>query len=174
MPPGRLAKRLLRLPTALYSMHAGWLLGHRFLLLVHRGRRSGRLYRTVLEVIAWREAEQEAIVMSGFGRSSQWYRNVLMSDPVEVRIGRLRRSARARELEADEATRVLAGYERRNRFLAPLLRVVFSRVGGFRYDGSEAARRRLVDALPLVAFRLVDPSAPDDGRGFTSPPSSRA
>ena len=28
--------------------------------------------------------------MSGFGRSSQWYRNVLATDPVEVCIARLR------------------------------------------------------------------------------------
>lgn len=49
--PRGLVKRLLRLPALLYERDLGWLLGHRFLLLTHRGRTSGRTYRTVLEVL---------------------------------------------------------------------------------------------------------------------------
>jgi deazaflavin-dependent oxidoreductase (nitroreductase family) len=133
--------------------HAGWLLGHRFLMLTHRGRRTGRVYRTVLEVVAWDEVAREAVVMSGFGRTSEWYRNVLVSDPVEVRIARLRFAPRVRQLDADEAAGVLAGYEERNRFVAPILRTILSKLAGFPYDGSDSARRRLVQVLPLVAFR---------------------
>src|SRR4051812_42443008 len=102
MKRGRLLRWLLRAPVALYSAHAGWLLGHRFLLLAHRGRRTGRVYRTVLEVVAWDAVTREAVVMSGFGRASQWYRNVLATDPAEVRIARLRFAPRVRELDAEE------------------------------------------------------------------------
>jgi len=139
--------------VGLYSANLGWLLGHRFLLLVHRGRRSGRLHTTVLEVVRWDGAAREAVVMSGFGRGAQWYRNVLASGPVEVRIGRLRFPAQVRELDADEAALALAGYERRNRLAAPVVRAVLSKLAGFRYDSSESARRRLAGVLPLVAFR---------------------
>ncbi|MGH2879259.1 MAG: nitroreductase family deazaflavin-dependent oxidoreductase, partial [Solirubrobacteraceae bacterium] len=156
MRPGRPLKWLLRAPVALYSAHAGWLLGHRFLLLAHRGRLTGRVYRTVLEVVAWDEVTREVVVMSGFGRGSQWYRNVLATDPIEVRIARLRFAPRVRQLDAEEAARVLAGYEQRNRIAASFLRRVLSKVAGFRYDGSESARRRLVQALPLLAFRPRD------------------
>ena len=144
---------LFRVPIALYSLNAGWLLGHRFLLLAHRGRRTGRVYRTVLEVIDWDPVAREAIVMSGFGRTSQWYKNVLATAPVEVRIGRERFAPVVRPLETDAAARVLTGYERRNRMVAPLIRAVLSKTAGFRYDGSDAARRKLVQVLPLVAFR---------------------
>jgi hypothetical protein len=48
----------------------GWLLGHRFLMLTHRGRRTGRVYRTVLEVVARDEVTREAVVMFAFGRTS--------------------------------------------------------------------------------------------------------
>jgi deazaflavin-dependent oxidoreductase (nitroreductase family) len=149
-------KWLLRAPVALYSAHAGWLLGHRFLVLAHRGRRTGRVYRTMLEVVAWDEVAREAIVMSGFGRASQWYRNVLARDPVEVRIARVRFAPRVRQLDVDEAADVLAGYEERNRIAAPLIRGILSKLAGFRYDGTESARRRLVQVLPLVAFRPRD------------------
>jgi deazaflavin-dependent oxidoreductase (nitroreductase family) len=148
-----LLKSLLRAPAALYSVNAGWMLGHRFLLLVHRGRRTGRVYRTVLEVVAWDEEAREAIVMSGFGPKSQWYRNVLAVDPVEVRIARLRFAPEVRRLDVGEAAAVLAGYEDRNRLAAPLVRAVLSRLTGFRYRGSESDRREAVQLLPLVAFR---------------------
>jgi deazaflavin-dependent oxidoreductase (nitroreductase family) len=139
--------------VVLYSAHAGWLLGHRFLLLRHRGRRSHRLYGTVLEVVAWRPAAREAVVMSGFGHRSQWYRNVLAGQGVEVQIARLRFAPSAHPLGTDEAVRVAADYERRNRIAVPLVRAVLSKLAGFRYDGSDAARRPLVQTLPLVALR---------------------
>jgi hypothetical protein len=48
---------------------------------------------------------------------------------------------------------VLADYERRNRWIAPLVRWVLSRLVGWRYDGSDDAHRRLAGQLPLVAFQ---------------------
>jgi len=153
MAPGRVLRWLLRAPVALYSAHAGWLLGHRFLLLRHRGRSSHRLHSTVLEVLAWRPAAREAVVLSGFGHRAQWYRNLLAGQAVEVQIARLRFAPDVRPLDDDEAVGVLADYERRNRLAAPLVRAVLSRLAGFGYDGSDAARRRLVRTLPLVAFR---------------------
>jgi deazaflavin-dependent oxidoreductase (nitroreductase family) len=151
--PPRIAKRLLRAPTALYAARGGWLLGHRFLLLRHRGRRSGRLYATVLEVINWDPAGREAMVMSGFGRDADWYKNVIAGHAVEIEIARLRFTPHVRGVDADEAVRALRDYERRNRIAAPLVRAVLSKLDGFPYDGSPAASRRLVDVLPLVAFR---------------------
>lgn len=143
---------------ALYAAGLGWLLGHRFLLLEHRGRRSGRPYRTVLEVLSWDPATREAVVMSGFGRKSQWYRNVLAAGGAEVRIAKLRFTAGVRAVDPEEAARIFAGYERRNRLAAPVIRRVLSRLSGVPYDGSPEARLRLVDALPLVAFRATGPA----------------
>jgi deazaflavin-dependent oxidoreductase (nitroreductase family) len=142
--------------VALYAAHAGWLLGHRFLLLHHRGRHSHRRYRTVLEVVAWRPATREAVVLSGLGHRAQWYRNLLAGQAVQVQIARLRFAPAVRPLGSDEAVGVLADYERRNRLAAPLVRGVLSKLAGFGYDGSDAARRRLVQTLPLVALRPRD------------------
>ena len=145
-------KRALRLPAALYGIGAGRLLGHRFLLLTHRGRSSGRLYRTMLEVVCWDPFAREAAVMSGFGPHANWYLNVLAGGAVEVQIADLRFRPVARRLERDEAARAIADYERRNRLLAPSVRAVLSRLAGFRYDGSTETRLKLADTLPLIAF----------------------
>jgi deazaflavin-dependent oxidoreductase (nitroreductase family) len=143
---------LLRAPTAIYAAHAGRLLGHRFLLLTHRGRRTGRPHDTVLEVLWWDRDAREAVVISGFGREANWYRNVLAAGAAEVTIGAERWRARVRALGPGEAAAVLGDYERRNRIIRPLLRRLLSRLAGIRYDGSEAARRTLARQLPLVSF----------------------
>ena len=41
-------RALLRVPTLLYRVHTGWLLGHRFLLLTHVGRKSRTRHRNGL------------------------------------------------------------------------------------------------------------------------------
>src|SRR5215472_11028027 len=67
---------LLRAPAHLYLWKCGWLLGHRFLLLIHIGRRTGLTRHTVLEVLEYRREGPEAIVMSAFGPSVDWLRNI--------------------------------------------------------------------------------------------------
>jgi hypothetical protein len=52
--PHRGALRYFFAPVSLYRLHLGWLLGHRFLLLTHTGRRSGLRRQTVLEVMEYR------------------------------------------------------------------------------------------------------------------------
>lgn len=58
-----------------------------------------------------------------------------------------------RELQRAEAIIVLTDYERRNRFASPLVRLLLSRLTGERYDGSMAARERVAEQLPMLAFR---------------------
>ncbi len=150
--PSPILSRALRLPILLYDIGAGGLLGHRFLLLTHRGRNSGRLHRTMLEVVRWEPAEREATVMSGFGPQADWRLNVLASGAVEVRIAGLRFEPEVRSPERDEAVSVIEDYERRNRIAGPVVRAVLSRLAGFRYDGSPEARDRLSQRCPLLAF----------------------
>lgn len=159
MRPGPVMKRAFRAPAFLYTIGVGWIYGHRFLLLTHLGRRSGRVYRTMLEVISWDPEKEEAVVMSGFGKRSNWYRNTLAGKAIEIQISRQRFKPHVRELDPVEATRVIGKYEGRNRLLRPALRRTLSRLAGFHVDDSEAARRKLVEELPLVAFSPHPPSA---------------
>jgi hypothetical protein len=47
-PPTGVSRLAFKMPIYLYRLNLGWLLGHRFLLLVHRGRKCGLLRETVL------------------------------------------------------------------------------------------------------------------------------
>src|SRR5215217_586077 len=62
-PAGAL-RLAFRLPIYLYRLNLGWTLGHRFLLFVHLGRKSGLLRETVLKVILYDPATLESVVLS--------------------------------------------------------------------------------------------------------------
>jgi deazaflavin-dependent oxidoreductase (nitroreductase family) len=146
-------RRLFRSPVYLYRWKCGWLLGHRFLLLIHVGRRTGLRRHTVLEVMEYGKEGPEAVVMSAFGRNADWLRNIEATPAPEVVIGSRCFAAAHRFLDEEEAVKVITGYEQRNWFIAPIIRSVLSRLLGWRYDGSMGDRRRLVAQLPLIAFR---------------------
>ena len=154
----RTLRRFFRAPVYLYGWSCGWLLGHRFLLLIHVGRHTGLRRHTVLEVMGYRQEGPEAVVMSAFGRNADWLRNIKATPSPEVVIGSQHFVAAHRFLDEEEAIRVITGYERRNWLIAPIIRAVLTRLLGWPYDQSQGAHRRLVAQLPLVAFRPADRS----------------
>jgi deazaflavin-dependent oxidoreductase (nitroreductase family) len=146
-------RALFRVPARLYQWRCGWLLGHRFLLLIHRGRRSGRRRQTVLEVVEYRTNGPEIVVVSAYGRAADWLCNVQATQEAKIVIGRNHFAAAHRILGEQEAVRVIKDYEHRNRFIGPIIRLGFSRFLGWRYRSTDSDRRRLVAQLPLIAFR---------------------
>ena len=91
-------------------------------------------------------------MISAFGHNANWLRNIAANPNPEVVIGSRHFIAAYRFLDQDEAARVLAGYERRNRFAVPIIRAVLSRLLGWHYDGSDEHRLRVAAQLPFVAF----------------------
>jgi deazaflavin-dependent oxidoreductase (nitroreductase family) len=143
---------LFRLPVSLYRWRQGWIFGHRLLLLIHVGRRTGLPRQTVLEVVAYREPGPEIVVANGFGPDCDWVRNIQARGDEEVTVGSGHFVASHRFLGQEEAATVIQGYERRNRFIAPIVRAGFSWLFGWQYHGSDDERQRLVKQIPLLAF----------------------
>ena len=98
-------RRLFRAPVYLYRWKCGWLLGHRFLLLIHIGRRTGLTRHTVLEVLEYRKEDPEAVVMSAFGPSADWLRNIETTPNLVVVIGSQRFIAAHRVLDEEEVNK---------------------------------------------------------------------
>jgi deazaflavin-dependent oxidoreductase (nitroreductase family) len=147
------ASRLaFRLPIYLYRLDLGWVLGHRFLLLVHRGRKSGLLRETALEALLHDPAAREGVVLSAWGEKADWYRNVGATPALEVRTGGQRYVPEQRFLAPEENHAVISDYGRRH----PLAFRVFARIFGYPLGGTEAARREVASSLRLVAFRPRD------------------
>lgn len=147
----------LRLPAYLYRCGLGWILGHRFLLLVHVGRRSGRVYYTVLEVILYDPESRESVVLSARGERADWYRNIEVRPALEVRTDRECYEPEHRVLCDGEAYAVLTEYAVRHPLAARVLAAVFGSPEAIR---SAAARRDLARSVKLVAFRPREVSEP--------------
>jgi deazaflavin-dependent oxidoreductase (nitroreductase family) len=143
-PTGR-AARLLRLPLVLYRLRLGWLLGHRFAEITHRGRRSGRVYRSVVEVVRFDPATREVVVMTAWRGQTDWYRNIRAQPALEVRTGRLRFVPEQRLLGPDESVRELQGYVGRN--------PVVARVLAWLFGVSVGAPAGVADFFRAVSFR---------------------
>ena len=147
-PAGAL-RLAFRLPIYLYRFDLGWLLGHRFLLLVHRGRKSSLLHQTMLEVVLYDPSIRESVVLSAWGEDADWYRNLQKGPAIEIRTGRESYEPLQRFLSPEEANAALASYERRHPWAARIL----GRLLGYPLGGPEAARRAFAESVRLVAFR---------------------
>lgn len=124
--PHPLLRPLFRAPALLYRLGLGRLLGRRFLLLEHRGRTTGRLRRTPLEVVRWDAARREATVVSAWGARADWYRNISGASPLAVRIaGERWRTPSHRVLTPDETLALLERYRREHRVAARAIAFVF-------------------------------------------------
>lgn len=108
------SRRLMRAPIWLYRAHLGFVLGSRFLMLEHIGRKSGSTRQVVLEVFGHPEPDTY-IVVSGLGTRSQWFRNLQADPRVRVSVGsRYRVTGTARMLTQQEADEALRSYAQRH------------------------------------------------------------
>jgi deazaflavin-dependent oxidoreductase (nitroreductase family) len=150
-PPTRLMRWCFRIPLWLYRANLGWLLGHRLARLTHRGRRTGQIHQTVVEVVRFDPHTREIVVAAAWGGQTDWYRNIQQSPALEVRSGRLSYLPSQRFLTPDETYQELRRYTQRHPWVA---RHVLPRLLGLPVDGPESQRRDAVDAtLRGVAFR---------------------
>ena len=51
------------------------------------GRKSGRTYQTVLEVVHYDPATRESTVLSAWGERADWYQNILAHPAIEIQTG---------------------------------------------------------------------------------------
>ncbi len=151
-PPHGLARLAFRFPILLYRLGLGGLLGSRFLLLTHVGRKSGLERKNVLEVVKHDKATNTFTVAAGFGTSSDWYRNIRANPKVTVQCGQRIWHMTANFLTPEQSGEVLVDYYRRY----PMALRELSGVMGYHLNGSEEDVRSLGQILSMVVFKPED------------------
>ena len=141
-PPRGWTARLARLPIQLYRHGFGFLLGSRFLLLIHRGRRTGKKRYAVLEVVARDRGAGLYFVASPWQERADWFANVAVVHEVTIMVGRRRIKATAEILSREESDKILRDYGKRHRLAAWTLARIF---GHSDFDS-------LLGRLRVVAF----------------------
>jgi deazaflavin-dependent oxidoreductase (nitroreductase family) len=149
--PKGLLRFLFRVPPLLYRLGLAGPAGRTMLLLVTRGRRSGKRRYSGLN---YAEDGATVYVMSGYGPRTDWYRNLVADPRVEVRIGRRRWRAVAKTV-TEPALRghgIALLLETAQRQGPPRrLRPLFARLG-LDYDAELASFDRDAANMPLVAL----------------------
>lgn len=157
-PPRGLLRWLVRLPIGLYRLRLGWLLGNRFLMLTHIGRKSGLPRDTVLEVVRSDRASGVYIVVAGFGEKSDWFRNIGRTPEVIVHASGRKLTATASRLPPEAAVSEFKDYARRH----PAALKMLARILGYPWDGTQASYEKLAALLPVVALQARSaPQRPD-------------
>jgi len=149
-PPSRLLRLFFKAPVVLYRLRMGWLLGSRFLLLTHTGRRTGQTRLTVIEVVGYDPSIPEAVVIAAWGERAQWVRNLKAAPAVSVQIGRVHWSApEHRILDPERAAEVIATYWREH----PVAARMIAKLLGWPPTSTGVAYEQFVQTLCAVAFR---------------------
>ncbi len=149
-PPAGLARLLYRAPVGLYRLGLGRLLGSRFVLLNHVGRKSGQPRQAVLEVVDYDPSTHTCTVVSAWGPQSDWYRNILAEPAVTINFRGRAMAVTADPYSPEASGEAMVTYARRHPGAArSLLDLV-----GYEVSGSEEDYRRVgSEKLRFVALR---------------------
>ena len=120
----RIYRLLANAPRWFYRLGLGWVLGKRVVQITHRGRKSGLLRRTILEVLSYDPQTHEVLIVSGWEGKTDWYRNIQQEPALEVRIGRVHYRPVQEFLSPQETAQLILTLFRQHprevRFVGPL------------------------------------------------------
>ena len=141
----------LRLPIWFYRFKLGWMLGDRFLMLVHTGRKSGLPRQTVIEVVKHDKAANTYYVVSGWGEKADWYQNIRKTPQVTVHVRGRKFQSEAEFIPVEKAIEIVNDYAQKHP-------VAFNELSGLFFGermkpGSDAPER-IARKMPMVAFQV--------------------
>lgn len=141
----------LKLPIRLYHAGLGGLLGHRFLLLTHKGRKSGRTYETVLEVPYYDKASGRSFVISGWSGNADWFRNIEVQPALRVETSGKTYKPVQHFLTRDEVIRFWPRFRRKHPVEEIIIMRLFS-TGDLGASTNAGRRAELIKHARVVSF----------------------
>jgi deazaflavin-dependent oxidoreductase (nitroreductase family) len=146
----RVLGRAMRMPGA------GWMFDAApgtpsVLVLVHRGRKSGRLYATPLSMLVEDPERGEIVVSPMWGRDSDWYRNVIAGGLVEIHVRGEKRQVEWRDLDEAERRSAAEAFRDAHSIYSRMILRVLARLNGLEGDPLTSTARE----LPMLALRRV-------------------
>ena len=149
-PPNALLKILYRVPVYFYKIGLGGMFGKRFVLFHHVGRKSGKHYQSVVEVVEIEKDSGNVIVVAGYGRRTQWYQNLKQMQTTTIQLGKHKFPVGIEMISPETGAEIMARYYQRYGKITGML---FS-ILGYEWDGTEHGARHIArDHLRFV--RLV-------------------
>jgi deazaflavin-dependent oxidoreductase (nitroreductase family) len=146
--PSNLLIPIFKLPLVLYRLRLGWVFGHRFVMLTHVGRHSGKTRQTILAVGHFDSQTKEIMAISAWS-ASEWYKNILARPALQVETGFTHYAPAQRYLITEEIALLFKEYRRER----PIFSRMVCRIPGWKWDSSHEELLELAQTLRGVAFR---------------------
>ncbi len=145
----------MKMPLILYRLGLGWMFGKRFMRLTPVGRRSGKVYHSVLAVLRFDEQTKEIFAVSPWS-ASNWYRNIQAAPALEVETGvgffrRIRYAPVQRALSPEEIAALFISFRTQH----PIFSRMVARIPGWNINATYDEFLELASTLRGVAFRLA-------------------
>ena len=152
----RVLGRTLRMPGVLDRKGARWMIQAlspppTVLVLVHRGRKSGRLYKTPLSILAEDPDRGEIFVSPMWSRDSDWYKNVIAGGLVEIHVRGEKRPVAWRELDEAEGRARAEAFRDAHPIYSRVIARRLARLNRLEGEPVEAVVRN----LPMLGLRRV-------------------
>jgi deazaflavin-dependent oxidoreductase (nitroreductase family) len=133
--PGKLLRALYRAPLVAYRLGlAGrehWI-GMHWILVVTRGRRSGREHAVLLDLLGEDASRRRHYVQAAYGRAADWVRNIEAHPRFEAQVGTERFAARMEPAQEEDARAVMLAYVRAHSFYSPFIARMLGYPGSLR------------------------------------------
>ena len=148
-PPKGLLRLGFRLPVYFYRLGLGWLLGERFVLINHLGRKTGLPRQAVVEVVERDKRTNSVIVVAGYGDQTQWYQNLRERPETTIQIGRFKYQVIAEFIAPEDGEEIMVRYlDRYGKLTGRLFSLL-----GYTWDGTVQGVRQIAhDSLRFVGF----------------------
>ena len=149
--PGPFQKFFFKVPVMLHKIGlGGWerLLGAQWMLITHIGRKSGRRYYSMVDVMDYDKTSDTYYIEAAYGARADWYRNIQSSQVFEAKVGRRKFKARAGALTTEGAGEMLVQFYRSK----PAYTRSVMAMAGMKFK-DEAELRELGKNLTLLAVK---------------------
>jgi deazaflavin-dependent oxidoreductase (nitroreductase family) len=147
-PPRGIKALPWRFPIWIYRLGLGGLLGRRFLLLQHQGRKSGKLRQSVLEIVQAEPELNTYYVVSGFGTASDWYKNITNTPKATIQVGYQKLAVISEQLDPEEAGELMLEYARKY----PKNLQALDKLMGYGLEHTADGYRAFGKQIPIIRF----------------------
>jgi deazaflavin-dependent oxidoreductase (nitroreductase family) len=149
--PNGLLKFFFKVPVWMYKIGFGGferLIGAQWMLITHIGRKSGKQYDSMVDVMDYNKVTDIYYIEAAYGTHADWVRNIQASPNFAARVGRRKFTARATPLSNENAADMLVKFYREK---PAYTRSVMAMVG-VKFNGEEDLRA-LAPKLMLLAVK---------------------
>jgi len=150
--PDGITRFILRVPVYIYRVGLGFILGQRFLMLEHTGRKTGLKHQCVLEIVFFDHDKRTYYVASGWGKRSNWLKNIEADPDVTIMIGDNKYRSVASRLNFNDSLSIMNNYSETH---PAAFKILAKKILGESIASKNEKVGKMAENVPVVGFTII-------------------